>query len=352
MLSPKRPIHVVEDIRFRAHRAPPHHPENPERLAAVSRALARQADHITRLTPRAASREEIVQVHSPGHYEQILAAVSRAPGQLDADTFVSEQSLEIARLAAGSTIDLALKVARGEAPFGIAAVRPPGHHAEADRPMGFCLFNNVAIAARALQRELGLEKIAILDWDVHHGNGTQHSFENDPSILYVSLHQFPHYPGTGNFDEAGRGAGLGSTLNLAIPPGCGDLEYSGLMHRAVAPVIRRFAPQMILVSCGFDAHRDDPLSSMNVSAEGYREMTHAVADLARELCGGRVAFVLEGGYAASGLEEGTDAVLAALLDPDAARPAPPSAPAGSTLATLLDSARAVHGGQNPDLGAL
>jgi acetoin utilization deacetylase AcuC-like enzyme len=350
MPSPDRPIHVVEDIRFRAHRSPPRHPENPERLAAVSRALARHADHLTPLAPRAAHREEIIRIHSPGHYAKILNAVKRAPAHLDADTFVSEQSLEIAKLAAGGTIDLALSVARGEAACGIAAVRPPGHHAEADRPMGFCLFNNVAIAARALQHELGLEKIAILDWDVHHGNGTQHSFENDPSILYVSLHQFPHYPGTGNFNEAGEGAGLGSTLNLALPPGCGDLEYCGLVHRAVAPMIRRFAPQMILVSCGFDAHRDDPLSDMNVSAEGYREMTHAVAELARDLCGGRLAFVLEGGYAASGLEEGTDAVLGALLDPGEVRPLP--GPANRGLASLLEATRAVHAGRCPDLGAL
>jgi len=351
MPSPRQRIHVVEDIRFEAHRSPLQHPENPERLAAVSRALARHRADLEPMTPRAASREEILRIHSRDHYAAIAAAVGQAPARLDADTFVSEQSLEVAKLAAGSTVDLALRVARREARYGIAAVRPPGHHAEAGQPMGFCLFNNVAIAARALQEELGLEKILILDWDVHHGNGTQHSFEHDPSILYVSMHQFPHYPGSGNFDEAGLGAGLGATLNLAIPPGCGDPEYIGLAHRVIAPVVRRFAPQMILVSCGFDAHRDDPLASMNVSAEGYREMTRVVADLADELCGGRLAFVLEGGYAASGLEEGTSAVIEALCAPGATRPSPPAATRGTTLQGLIEAAAQVHGARHPDLGA-
>lgn len=303
------------------------------------------------MTPRSGTPDEILRIHSRDHYSQIEQAAARAPGHLDADTFVSKRSLEIARLAAGSTVDLALRVARREAKYGIAAVRPPGHHAEAGQPMGFCLFNNVAIAARALQAELGMDKILILDWDVHHGNGTQHSFESDPSILYTSLHQYPHYPGTGAFDEAGHGAGLGSTVNLALPPGCGDREYVGLAHRVLVPVIRRFAPEMILVSCGFDAHRDDPLASMNLSAEGYREMTRVVAELAGELCGGRLAFVLEGGYAASGLEEGTEAVVEALLDPAPQAPAVPEAPPGSRLHALVEAAAAVHGQRYPDLGA-
>ena len=351
MPSPNRPIHVVEDVRFQAHRSPSGHPERPERLVAVSRALARHSAHLQAMTPRSATPDEILRIHSQDHYKQIERAAARAPGHLDADTFVSKRSLEIARLAAGSTVDLALRVARREAKYGIAAVRPPGHHAEAGQPMGFCLFNNVAIAARALQAELGMDKILILDWDVHHGNGTQHSFESDPSILYASLHQYPHYPGTGAFDEAGRGAGLGATVNLALPPGCGDREYVGLAHRVLVPVIRRFAPEMILVSCGFDAHRDDPLASMNLSGEGYREMTRVVAGLADELCGGRLAFVLEGGYAPSGLEEGTEAVVEALLDPTSQGPAVPEAPAGSRLHALVEAAAAVHGHRHRDIGA-
>jgi acetoin utilization deacetylase AcuC-like enzyme len=165
------------------------------------------------------------------------------------------------------------------------------------------------------------------------------------------MHQYPHYPGTGRFDEAGSAAGLGATLNLAVPPGCGDDEYIGLAHRVVVPVVRRFAPEMILVSCGFDAHRDDPLASMNVSAHGYREMTRVVARLAEELCGGRLAFVLEGGYAASGLEEGTGAVLEALLSPDAPPAMVPAAPPGSTLRALVEASASVHGRRHPDIGA-
>ncbi len=351
MVLPKKPIHVVEDIRFQAHESPPGHPERPERLAAVSRALDRYSGEIERVAPREASLEEILRIHGKDHYAQVVEAARRAPAQLDPDTFVSDRSLEVARLAAGGSIDLLLRVARREAKYGIAAVRPPGHHAEANRPMGFCLFNNVAIAARALQAELGLEKILILDWDVHHGNGTQHSFESDPSILYASMHQFPHYPGTGRFDEAGTGPGAGATLNLAIPPGCGDAEYIGLAHRVIVPVARRFAPQMILVSCGFDAHRDDPLASMNVTGLGYGEMTRIVVALAEELCSGRLAFVLEGGYAASGIEEGTAAVLEALLAPVGARYPVPDAAPGSTLAALIDAAAAVHAGQYPEIGS-
>ena len=345
------PIHVVEDIRFQAHESPPGHPERPERLVAVSRGLAPHREHLGRVAPREADDEEILRVHGRDHCARIAEAVAQAPAQLDPDTFVSGQSLEVAKLAAGSAVDLALAVARREARYGIAALRPPGHHAEADRPMGFCLFNNVAIAARALQAELGMEKILILDWDVHHGNGTQHSFESDPSILYASIHQYPHYPGTGRFDEVGREAGLGATVNLAAPPGCGDAEYVGLVQRVIVPVVRRFAPEMILVSCGFDAHRDDPLSGMNLGGHGYREMTRIVANLAADLCGGRLAFVLEGGYAASGIEEGTDAVVQGLLGP-APLPDPlPAADPGSTLHAMVEAASRVHGVRHPDIGA-
>jgi len=230
-------------------------------------------------------------------------------------------------------------------------VRPPGHHSEASHAVGFCLFNNVAIAARALQAEERLERILILDWDVHHGNGTQHQFEDDPSVLYASTHQFPFYPGTGAAREAGRGRGEGSTLNIPLPAGCGDAEYTGALQRILVPVAQAFRPELILVSCGFDAHRDDPLAGMRVTAQGYRDMARIVRALAEELCGGRLAFVLEGGYAASGLEEGTGAVLDTLLEPSPLQP-PGPAPleAQGVLAHVIERVAAVHGKRFPGLG--
>jgi acetoin utilization deacetylase AcuC-like enzyme len=350
-MSPARKVHVVEDTRFREHVAPPGHPERPERLVAVSRAIARFGDRIGHRPPEDVDPEAILRVHGRAHLHHVEDVVARAPAHLDADTFVSPESLHVARLAAGSTVAIARSVARGEITTGLAAVRPPGHHAEADRAMGFCLFNNVAVAARALQADEGVGKLLVIDWDVHHGNGTQHSFESDPSILYFSTHQYPHYPGTGAFGEVGVGAGEGATVNVPMPAGCGDSEYVGVFARILAPVARVFAPEMILVSCGFDAHRDDPLASMQVGTAGYRDMTRIVRAVAEDVCGGRLAFVLEGGYAASGLDEGTSAVLDALLEPTPKLPATPAAEPGTMLRALIRGVEQAHGGRFPGLGA-
>jgi acetoin utilization deacetylase AcuC-like enzyme len=344
-------IAVVEDPRYADHRTPAGHPERPERLEAVRRAIAEREDRLCRLEPRPGSDEEILRIHERGHLALVAEAARRAPARLDPDTFASAESLDVARLAVGGTVEAARAVARGEATSALAAVRPPGHHAEAARAMGFCLFNNVAIAARALQREDGLERLLILDWDVHHGNGTQHSFENDPSVLYLSTHQFPYYPGTGDFSEAGRGPGEGATLNVPMPPGCGDDEYLGTFQRIVVPAVQAFRPEMILVSCGFDAHRDDPLAAMELSGAGYGALTSVVRALAEDLCGGRLVFVLEGGYAERGLHEGTAAVLDALLAPEAEAPPTPDAPAGSTLRGLVERVSTVHGARIPGIGA-
>jgi acetoin utilization deacetylase AcuC-like enzyme len=346
-----RRIAVLDDARYREHRSPPGHPERPERLAAVAEAIAARRERLQPLPARPATPEEILAVHPRAHLERIEAAARLAPAHLDPDTFVSPASFEVALLAAGGAIEAVRAVARGEADAALAAVRPPGHHAEADRAMGFCLFNNVAIAARALRAE-GLERILILDWDVHHGNGTQHLFEDDRDVLYFSTHQFPFYPGTGDFGEAGHGAGLGATVNVPLPGGCGDAEYAGALQRVLVPVARSFRPQLILVSAGFDAHRDDPLASMEVTQSGFCEMARTVRALAEDLCGGRVAFVLEGGYAPSGLREGTGAVLDALLAPEAPPLAPPAPLApGSTLSHVVARVAAVQRRFHPAVGA-
>jgi acetoin utilization deacetylase AcuC-like enzyme len=347
-----RSVGVVQDPRFREHRGPEEHPEAPERLVAVEEAIARRSHALSNLAPRAAGDEEILRIHRRAYLESLSAAVRRAPTQLDPDTYASPQSLEVARLAAGGSIDLARAIARGDLTTGLAAVRPPGHHAEAHRAMGFCLFNNVAIAAAALRAEEGVERILILDWDVHHGNGTQRSFEEDPNLLYFSTHQYPFYPGSGAVDETGSGRGEGATVNVPLPAGCNDSVYVGVLQRILVPVTLTFRPEVLLVSAGFDAHRDDPLGGMRVSGDGFAAMAAMVRRLADEVCGGRLAHFLEGGYSFSGLRQGTGAVLDASLDPEARDlPPPVEAPSGSLLGQLVGQVVAVHGDRYRGLGA-
>jgi len=347
-----RSVGVVEDPRYREHLGPGGHPERPERLAAVGRAIAERASALRPVPSRPASDEELLRVHSPALLRRIELATRHAPEQLDPDTYVSAQSFEVARLAAGAAVELARAVARGDLRAGFAAVRPPGHHAERDQAMGFCLFNNVAVAGEALRREEGVERLLILDWDVHHGNGTQRIFEEERDVLYFSTHQFPCYPGSGAVQEAGQGAGTGSTVNVPLQPGAGDRELVCALRRILVPVARRFRPQLILVSAGFDAHRDDPLASLEVTGEGFAEASRIVRALADDLCGGRVAVVLEGGYSPSGLYEGVSALLDALLAEDGPDLAPcPEAPAGSALAQVVERLRSVHRSRFPDLGS-
>jgi acetoin utilization deacetylase AcuC-like enzyme len=347
-----RKIGVIQDSRYREHRGPEGHPERPDRLVAVEEAVASRAGSLSRLAPRQAGDEEILRIHERGHLESVSAAVRRAPIQLDPDTYVSPQSLEVARLAAGGSIDLARAVARGDLNAGLAAVRPPGHHAEGHRAMGFCLFNNVAIAAAALRAEEGVERFLIVDWDVHHGNGTQRSFEEDPNLLFFSTHQYPFYPGTGSVGETGSGRGEGATVNVPLPAGCNDDQYVGVLQRILVPVTLGFRPEILLVSAGFDAHLDDPLAGMRLSKQGFAAMAAIVRSLADEVCGGRLAYFLEGGYSPSGLRQGTDAVLDATLAPEApSLPAPIEAPRGSLLEQLVGNVKTVHGSRYPGLGA-
>jgi acetoin utilization deacetylase AcuC-like enzyme len=345
-----RDVCVIEDPRFREHRAPEGHPERPARLAAIERALSEFRPQLGALPARPADDDEILAVHDARCLARIEAAVRCAPAQLDADTFVSARSAEIARLAAGSAVDALRAVVRGDYRRSFAALRPPGHHAEADRPMGFCLLNNAAIAARAVMRRDGVERVLIVDWDVHHGNGTQHCFESERDVFFISTHQYPFYPGTGAYTEIGRGAGEGATLNVPLPAGCGDSEYVGVMQRVIAPAARAFRPELILVSCGFDAHRDDPLAAMELSGDGFASLASQACALADELCAGRICFLLEGGYSESGLFEGTRALLAAL----SGRVAPAAATAierGSVLERVVGCVRDLHASRIRDLGA-
>jgi acetoin utilization deacetylase AcuC-like enzyme len=344
-------IQIIADARFQSHRGPDGHPERPERLIAMGEAIDEFRDRIEFAPPRAAETDEILRVHAARLHSALEATRGEPLGQIDADTYFAPLSYDVACLAAGSCVDLTRRVMRGEITRGLAAIRPPGHHAEFDRSMGFCLFNNIAIAVRSLQSEEDAPRILIFDWDVHHGNGTQHIFESDRDVLYISTHQFPFYPGTGDFGEAGSGAGLGSTINVPMPADCGDSEYIGVLQRIVVPAALAFEPDVILVSCGFDAHRDDPLASMNVSRDGYRAMSTIMRRLADTLCGGRIVFILEGGYSLAGIREGAEAVLESLTTQSvpATQPAVELTP-GSTLYGLIDRVVEVHGGRIPDLG--
>jgi acetoin utilization deacetylase AcuC-like enzyme len=290
---------------------------------------------------RPADDEEILRVHGVDHL-RTLEALQGQYAQLDPDTYSAPRSLEIAKVAAGSTVELAQRVARGQIGRGFALVRPPGHHAERTHPMGFCLLNSVAIATAALRAREGLERIAILDWDVHHGNGTQHAFESERDVLFVSLHQFPFYPGTGALAERGTGPGEGATVNLPLPAGCGDAEYEAVFDAVVVPVLREFRPELILVSAGFDAHARDPLASMQVTTGGFAAMAARVRDVADEVCAGRLVGVLEGGYDLIALGESVAAVLEALTSPGSAPLQFPGAAPEATQA-LVSRFREAHG---------
>jgi acetoin utilization deacetylase AcuC-like enzyme len=345
-------VGIVEDPRYLEHEGPQGHPERPDRLQAVSAAIASRRGRLRRVEARPATDAEILRVHDRAHLGRVADACRQAPAQLDADTYVVARSERIARLAAGASVELALRIARGDLRAGLAAVRPPGHHAESDRAMGFCLFNNVAIAVRALQAEAGLERVLLLDWDVHHGNGSQHCFEADPSVLFASTHQFPFYPGTGDFGERGYGRGLGTTLNIPLPEGCGDEEYTGVLRRILVPVTEQWRPEMIIVSCGFDAHRDDPLGSMRLSGAGFAAMTRIVRALADDLCGGRLLLVLEGGYALTGLLDATGSTLDALLEGHSIPPPPTNLVPGSVLERVVGRVSEAQGEFFSGLGAL
>lgn len=318
---------LIRDDAYLEHITSDAHPEHPDRLRAVYSILEDQElrDRIEYLQAREATAEEIQWIHTESYYQAIESTRDCGRHQLDPDTHVSSQSYRVAKLAAGGLCVLVDAVCSGRVKSGFALVRPPGHHAETDRGMGFCIYNNIAIAARYAQHRGLAEKILIVDWDLHHGNGTQHSFESDPSILYFSSHQYPYYPGTGKPEEIGRGKAQGYTVNVPLPGGQGDDDFIRVYQEILEPIATQFRPDLILVSAGFDTYYRDPLGGMGVTEDGYAEITRILMRIADTCCQGKIVLTLEGGYQLAGLAQSIKRVILALQEtglPTACSPAP------------------------------
>jgi len=300
------PTGFIFDPKFLQHATGHGHPERPERASAVMAYLGKLPwmQELRRLAPRPADPRWVESIHSSDYIKRAAAASRDGLPYLDSmDVAISPRSYDVALLAAGAPLVLADAIMAGEIQNGFALVRPPGHHAEKDTALGFCLFNNVAILARYLQKQFGVEKIAIVDWDVHHGNCTQHAFESDPSVLYISTYQYPFYPGTGAASEQGEGKGRGSVVNCPMPAGATDSAYERAFAERIIPALNAFAPQAVLISAGFDAHRDDPLAQVELSTNSFRWMTRQVIEIAERHAGGRIISLLEGGYNLSRIGE-------------------------------------------------
>jgi acetoin utilization deacetylase AcuC-like enzyme len=304
---------LITHLACLEHDTGPYHPESADRLRAVLGALeSEEFAALLREVAPAATVEQLTRVH-PLNYVEALLAVRPGAGesvQIDADTVMSEGSAEAALRAAGAAVMGVDAVMEGWARSVFAAVRPPGHHAEPKRPMGFCLFNNAAIAARYAQKKHGLGRIAIVDFDVHHGNGTQDIFWDEPRVLYASTHQSPLYPGTGSRTETGAG----NIVNAPLPAGSGSLEFRAAIAHVVLPALHDFRPQLVLVSAGFDAHRLDPLADLNLDADDYAWVTGELVHIAQTYASGRIISSLEGGYSLTALRQSTVAHVAAMLD--------------------------------------
>jgi len=302
---------IVKNERYMNHRMGAYHPESPKRLEVIY-AMLEEADirgQFKEINDRPANKDELLLVHSLDYIEKLAATAGKEYTFLDPDTQTSAGSYDAALLAAGGLCEAITQVHSGELDNAFALVRPPGHHAEKGRAMGFCLFNNVAIGARYAQRYLNVNRVLVVDWDLHHGNGTQHSFEDDPSILYFSTHQYPYYPGTGALNEAGRSKGKGFTVNVPLSGGYGDGEYVALFEEILRPITLEFNPEIILVSAGFDIHIGDPLGGMSVTPNGFAGLIRSIIEMAEPCCDGKVVMTLEGGYDLQGLRDSVKAVL-------------------------------------------
>ncbi len=308
-------IAVVKDEIFLKHDPGDYHPERPERLIKIYERLSKPdlADFIKVFKPREATFEELCWNHSPEYVKTIQQTAGQARVQLDPDTATCPDSYEAAVKAVGAQFVALDAIFKGEVSDVFCLVRPPGHHAERDRAMGFCLFNNIALAAHYALKKLGLKKILIIDWDLHHGNGTQWSFYDSAEVLYFSTHQFPYYPGTGRVEEIGEGPGTGYTVNVPLPAGCGDLEYATVFKKVLVPIARAYQPEVILISAGFDIYFGDPLGGMLVTPIGVAYLVRVVKQLAAECCQGMILLTLEGGYSLQGLSDCVAAVIFELV---------------------------------------
>jgi acetoin utilization deacetylase AcuC-like enzyme len=331
---------IISSDRFTAHQTPPGHPEAPERADVMSVVAGEWRERGGEVVaPRAATHEQLARVHDEAYLRRMADTAGSAVA-LDPDTYTSPETYDVALLAAGAAVDAVERVMGGKHERALALVRPPGHHAERNRAMGFCLFNNVAVAA-AHARASGAARVAIVDYDVHHGNGTQHTFEEDPSVLYVSTHQFPFYPGTGAVDEIGRGRGRGFTINVPLEVGAVNEDYRIVFDEVVLPVVRQVKPDLILVSAGFDAHERDPLAGMRLTTPAFAAMTMELRRVADECCGGRILAVTEGGYDLHALADSLRAVVGALA-PERATPASWPAPSVASSRGRTAASAAKH----------
>jgi acetoin utilization deacetylase AcuC-like enzyme len=305
---------VYKDTLFLEHKTPAGHPESPERLQTIYEVLANEEIGGRFIYPhfKPVSTEILELNHSTALTRRVAATQGLQHDALDPDTHTSARSHEAACLAAGALIDGIQRIFTEEIDNAFCLVRPPGHHAERSKSMGFCLYNNIAVAASWALRELGLERIMIVDWDLHHGNGTQQSFYDTDKVLFFSVHQYPYFPGTGAVLENGAGMGQGMTVNVPLPGGEGDFEYARVFNELVVPMARLYHPELILVSCGFDIWAGDPLGDMRVTAAGIAWMTRTLVQVAEELCQGRLLITLEGGYDLTAIRNGSLAVLAEL----------------------------------------
>jgi acetoin utilization deacetylase AcuC-like enzyme len=307
---------IVEDKRYLLHSAGFSHPESPERLAGIYEMLDNpsMAGKFTQIKPREATHKEIETIHSPSYVEFIASTAGERSVFLDPDTATSPQTYEIAKLAVGGVCNAIDSVIEGKVDNAFAFVRPPGHHAEKDTAAGFCVFNNIAIGAMHAILKHHLKRVLIVDWDLHHGNGTQHSFYSDPRILYFSTHQYPYYPGTGSLQEIGQGKAEGYTINVPLRGGVGDASFVKIFRKVLQPVALEFKPELVLLSAGFDTYFQDPLGGMRVTPEGFSAMARILLNIADACCQGRLVAVLEGGYHVAGLTKSVKAVLEEMLD--------------------------------------